>query len=58
MICIKAEKNKKKHIKIQKTLKSISKVYKNNSEFQNNKELEYPFLQLRNTNCSLKLLNL
>lgn len=58
MIYIKAEKKKKKHTKIQKTLKPISKVYKNNSEFQNNKELEYPFLQLRNTKCSLKLLNL
>lgn len=58
MICIKVEKNKKKHTKIQKMLKPISKVYKNNSEFRNNKELEYPSLQLKNMNFSLELLNL
>lgn len=58
MICIKAEKNKKKLTKIQKTLKPISKVYKKNSEFRNNKELEYLSLQLKNMNFSLELLNL
>lgn len=58
MICTKVEKNKKKRIKIQKMLRPISKVYKNNSEFRNNKELEYPSLQLKNMNFSLELLNL